>query len=295
MNAMFKSLLARLGAAPTVAIPDALWETTLASLPFVARLDTAERARLRALCEQLLGDKEMAAAAGLELTAAMQVSIAVQACLPILNLGLGWYRGWKSIVVYPNEFLVPRKLTDEDGVVHEFIEPIAGEAWDGGPLLLSWDDAQRHEGDLKLAYNVVIHEFTHKIDLLDGEADGVPPFTRSSHPELDRQQWSATLADTFERFNAELELIEHELPVGIDPDDEAANPYYAHLPLDPYAGHDPGEFFAVSSEAFFVSPQRLHAAFPDWYRQLALFFKQDPLAHPAAPGAAAAGQAPPSQ
>jgi Mlc titration factor MtfA (ptsG expression regulator) len=278
MTAMFKSLLARLGASSRVAIPDALWEATLTALPFVARLDAAERARLRELAERFLADKEMAAAGGLELTAAMQVDIAVQACLPILNLGLDWYRGWTSIVVYPGEFLVPRELTDDDGVVHQFVEPIAGEAWDGGPLLLSWDDAQRHDGDLGLAYNVVIHEFTHKIDMLDGDADGVPPFARGSHPELDRQEWIAVLADAFERFNAELELIEHELPPGLDPDDAEADRYYRHLPLDPYAGQDEGEFFAVSSETFFVDPARLHAAFPDWYRQLALFFKQDPLA-----------------
>ncbi len=290
MVAMLKSLLARLGASSTVAIPDALWGATLASLPFVARLDAAELARLRGLAERFLAEKEMAAAGELDLTAAMQVAIAVQACLPILNLGLGWYRGWTSIVVYPGEFLVPRELTDEDGVVHQFIEPIAGEAWDGGPLLLSWDDAQRREGELGLAYNVVIHEFTHKIDMLDGDADGVPPFTRSTHPELHPREWTGTLAEAFERFNAELELIEHELPPGLDPDDEAADRYYAHLPLDPYAGRDEGEFFAVSSEAFFVDPARLHAAFPDWYRQLALFFKQDPLAVTRSPAVPRAGQ-----
>ena len=88
-------------------------------------------------------DKQMSAAADLELTSAMQVNIAIQACLPVLNLGLDWYRGWKSIVVYPSEFLVPRSITDDDGVVHEYVEPIAGEAWDGGPLLLSWEDAQQ--------------------------------------------------------------------------------------------------------------------------------------------------------
>ena len=110
-----------------------VWTLTCASLPFVQRLTKDERDRLRILAAQLLADKQMSAAAGLALTAAMQVSIAVQACLPVLNLGLDWYRGWKSIVVYPSEFLVPRSVTDDDGVVHEFIEPIAGEAWDAGP------------------------------------------------------------------------------------------------------------------------------------------------------------------
>src|SRR5436853_7088171 len=130
---MLKALFSRLGAAAQVAIPTDVWCAALASLPFVARLTDDEQTRLRTLAEQFLAQKEMAGAGELELTATIQVHIAVQACLPILNLGLGWYRGWSSIVVYPNEFLVPRKLHDEAGVVHEYIEPISGEAWEGGP------------------------------------------------------------------------------------------------------------------------------------------------------------------
>lgn len=273
---MLKTLLSKLGAARAVSIPDALWEAAVAALGFAARLGADERGRLRTLAEQLLAEKEMAAAGGLELTAEMQVNIAVQACLPILNLGIDWYRGWTSIVVYPTEFLVPRAITDEAGVVHEYVEPISGEAWDGGPLLLSWEDAKSGR-DEPGAYNVVIHEFAHKIDMLNGDADGVPPFDHRLHPTLDARRWTATLADALERLHAELDLIERELPPGIEPDDEAADPYYAQLPLDAYAAHNEGEFFAVSSEAFFVDPARLRDAFPDWYALLAAFFRQDPL------------------
>lgn len=280
---MLKGLLSKLGAAREVPIPDALWQPTLAALPFTARLSETDRARLRALAGQLLADKEMAAAGGLELTAEMQVHVAVQACLPILNLGFDWYRGWTSIVIYPSEFLVPREVTDDDGVVHQYVEPITGEAWDGGPLLLSWDDARGETQRDSGPYNVVIHEFTHKLDMLNGDADGVPLFDRRLHPALDPQRWSETLHDAFERFCAELELIERELPAGVDPDDEAADPFYAHLPLDAYAAHSAGEFFAVSSEAFFVDAARLRDAFPAWYEQLALFFRQDPLASPSPP------------
>jgi Mlc titration factor MtfA (ptsG expression regulator) len=276
-RAMLKVLLARLGASSRVVIPDELWNATLVALPFANRLAGDERGRLRALAEKLLGEKEMSAAGGLELTAQMQVSIAVQACLPVLNLGLGWYRGWTSIVVYPSEFLVPREITDASGVVHEFTEPLSGEAWEGGPLILSWDDARRSDND-GYAYSVVIHEFAHKIDLLDGEADGVPPFDRRTHPHLHLGRWRAALTEAFERFGAELDLIADELPDGVDPDSEEADRWFAGLPLDPYAGHDEGEFFAVSSETFFVDPARLREAFPDWYAQLALFFKQDPAA-----------------
>jgi Mlc titration factor MtfA (ptsG expression regulator) len=273
---MLKTLLSRLGAASAVTIPDALWEQSLAALPFTSRLTDDERRRLRALAEQLLADKEMAAADGLELTAEMQVNVAVQACLPILNLGIDWYRGWTGIVIYPSEFLVPREITDESGVVHEYVEPITGEAWDGGPLLLSWEDARTGRDDPG-PYNVVIHEFTHKIDMLNGEANGVPEFDRRLHPTLDPQHWSEVLHDAFERLHAELDLIDSELPPGIDPDDAAADHYYTRLPLDPYAAHSEGEFFAVSSEAFFVDPARLRDAFPDWYSLLSLFFRQDPL------------------
>jgi Mlc titration factor MtfA (ptsG expression regulator) len=275
---MLRTLLGRFTRANTVAIPDDLWSAARAALPGAARLTPGEAAQLRDLAGRLLAEKEMSTAGDLELTADMQVSIAVQACLPILNLGLAWYRGWSSIVVYPGEFLVPRSVADEDGVVHEYVEPITGEAWDGGPLLLSWEDAQRRSTDAGSAYSVVIHEFVHKIDLLDGAADGCPPFSRELHAGLDARQWREVLDDTFERFLSELDLIESELPDGVDPDSAEADRYYAHLPFDPYAAHDEAEFFAVTSEAFFVEPDALQRAFPAWYALLAAFFLQDPVA-----------------
>jgi Mlc titration factor MtfA (ptsG expression regulator) len=274
---MLRALIDRFSG-PLVAVPDALWDSTLTSMPFLTRLTIGDKERLRALVTRFLIDKEMAGAAGLELTSAMQVNIAVQACLPVLHLGLDWYRGWRSIVVYPGEFLVPRSVTDDAGVVHEYSEPIAGEAWDGGPVLLSWEDAQRASTESGGAYSVVIHEFTHKLDLLNGEADGVPPFSPSLHAGLETRAWKAALDDALHRFVAELELVESELPQSIDPESSEADPYYAHLPLDAYAAQDEGEFFAVSSEAFFVEPGRLQRAFPAWYGQLAAFFRQDPLA-----------------
>jgi len=271
---MLKGLIGRLARSP-VTIPEPLWHSTLAARPFLARLPACDAGRLRACAEGFLADKQMAGAGGLELTAPIQVNIAAQACLPILNLGLDWYRGWNSIVVYPDEFLVPRRTTDEAGVVHEFTEPISGEAWDGGPVLLSWEDA-RQSGEAGVAYSVVIHEFAHKLDLLNGDADGVPPFS-PLHEGLNAAHWSTALNEAYDSFVAEIELVEHELPPTVDPESPEADPYYAHLPLDAYAAQDPGEFFAVSSEAFFVDPPRLQAAFPTWYALLVAFYRQDPL------------------
>ncbi len=273
---MLNELLQRLKRSSGVAIPEQLWTAATASLPFLERLNAEQRTRLRTLAEQLLADKQMAGAADLVLTAAMQVSIAVQASLPILNLGLDWYRGWKSIVVYPSEFLVPRRITDEDGVVHEFVEPISGEAWDRGPLVLSWEDAQQISTRTGMAYSVVIHEFVHKIDLLNGDADGVPPFS-SLHRQISPDRWRRVLREAFERFTAELELIESEIPENVDPESDEVDRYFAHLPFDAYAAQDESEFFAVTSEAFFVAPRGLQQSFPDWYALLAQFFLQNPL------------------
>lgn len=270
---MLKALLGALRPARSALINDDLWRATLDALPFLARLREPDRVHLRELAQRFLAEKQMSAAGDLELTAAIQVSIAAQACLPVLELGLHWYDGWTGIIVYPDEFLVPREITDEAGVVHEYVEPIAGEAWDGGPLLLSWADAQEQDG----GYNVVIHEFTHKLDMRKGDADGLPPFDRRVHAGLDPAQWRRALDDAFERLNAELDLIEAEIPADVDPDSPQADRYFARLPLDAYAATNRGEFFAVSSEAFFVAPERLRDAFPEWYALLASFFRQDGL------------------
>ncbi len=234
---------------------------------------------MRTLAEQFLRDKEMAAAGGLQLHAELQISIAAQACLPILNLGMEWYRGWSGVVIYPDEFVVRRTVADQDGVVHEFDDIVSGEAWAGGPVILSLHDGPVN-GESQ-AYNVVIHEFTHKLDLLRGDADGVPPFDRKLHAGLAPAAWRKTLVDAMARLAAEVELIESALPPDIDPDSDAAAPFYAHLPLDAYAVQDEAEFFAVSSESFFVQPARLQQAFPQWYQLLTHFFLQDPAARSA--------------
>ena len=164
----------------TAAIPDDLWNVTVMSLPFLEVLGYDERVQLKALAESFLASKEFSTAGGLELSDEICVSIAAQGCLPILKLGLSAYRDWVGIIVYPDEFVVRRQIEDDSGVVHEFDDVLAGEAWEGGPLIVSWHDVKM-AGD---GYNVVIHEFAHKLDMLNGEADGVPPLPSDlSRPE----------------------------------------------------------------------------------------------------------------
>ena len=239
------------------AVPDALWRETLAALPFLARLSADEEARLRQLTEAFLAEKEFTSAGGLELTDAMCVSIAVQGCLPILNLGLESYRNWVGIIVYPDEFIIPRSVEDEFGVVHEYDDVASGEAWDGGPLLISWRDAQMAGA----GYNVVIHEFAHKLDMLGGEADGIPPLPRG----LLRERWEAALSAAYDDFCSRVDAAEAR---GAEFDETSA--------LDPYAAESPGEFFAVMSETFFETPEVLRAEYPQLYAQFCRFYRQDP-------------------
>jgi Mlc titration factor MtfA (ptsG expression regulator) len=250
-------------------LPDALWSEALAALPFIDALEPDEKARLRALCQAFLGEKEFTTAGGLELTDAMCVSIAAQGCLPILNLGLDWYGDWVGIVVYPDEFIIPRRVEDEFGVIHEYADVASGEAWAGGPLLISWRDAQM-AGD---GYNVVIHEFAHKLDMRSGEADGVPPLPAG----LPRRDWEAVLLAAYDDFCAR-----------VDEAEARGEAYFASFcettVLDPYAAESPGEFFAVASETFFEAPEILQTAYPALYAQMSRFYRQDPAARRAGPG-----------
>ncbi|MCP5268606.1 MAG: zinc-dependent peptidase [Zoogloeaceae bacterium] len=243
-----------LGKREPPAIPEALWLAALARQPYLARLDAVELDQLRSLTKDFLAEKEFTTTGGLKLDNEMCLSIALQACLPILHLGLTWYRGWVGIVVHLDEFIVQRNFEDEDGVVHEYQEIASGEAWNGGPVLISWKDAQMTED----SYNVVIHEFVHKIDMLNGDADGIPPL----HADMSRETWETCLLAAYDDFCQRLSISEVQ---GTD------------TMIDPYAADHPGEFFAVISEMFFTAPEAIYSEYPDLFHQLSLFYRTNPL------------------
>ncbi len=248
------------------------WEHAVGTLPFLERLDAGERDRLKRKTAWFLASKSFSTAHDLVLTDDIMLSIAMQASLPILNLETSLYEGWTQVIVYPGAFLIPREEVDEAGVVHEYMAPVSGEAWDGGPVILSWDDVQ---ADVGTQANVVIHEFAHKIDLRSGSADGIPGLT--GYPDLSASVWQESLRAAFDGFRQQVLDVERQIPAAIDPDSELADPWFATLALDVYAATDEAEFFAVSSEAFFVSPARLRQSLPAWYGMLGRFYRQDPL------------------
>jgi MtfA peptidase len=146
------------------AIPEALWQLTLARFPFLSRRSAADVQGLRELATLFLADKEFAGAHGLHVDDEMAVTIAAQACLPVLRLGLHWYQDFKGIVVHADAVVAQREVVDADGVVHQYEEELSGEAMQGGPLMLSWQDVAESGSSAEWGYNVVIHEFAHVLD-----------------------------------------------------------------------------------------------------------------------------------
>lgn len=257
-------------------IPSDLWRQVLAEQPFLASLTPAEAQGLLSHVAWLLASKTMNGAQGLALNNAMRLSIAAQACLPVLNLSPSLYEGWDEIIVYPEGFSVQRELQDDDGILHEYQDEVLGEAWEGGPLILSWQDTDADAHQLTgAACNVVIHEFVHKLDQQSGVADGTPGL--SAHPELDAAAWRQVLDRSLADFSAAVDAVDLTIPHDMDPESDEAQRRYASLPLDPYAASDPAEFFAVSSEQFFVDPAPLARAFPDWYALLERYYRQNTL------------------
>jgi Mlc titration factor MtfA (ptsG expression regulator) len=263
-------------------IEPAAWVALVDRFAFLAGLDESDALRMRTLIAEFLSSRTLTGAEGLEVDDPMRLAIAAQACLPVLRLGLGAYDKFTEIVLYPTAFEVRRRFTDDDGLVHEFDDVLVGEAMDGGPVVLSWDDSNGR--GVETDSNVVIHEFVHKLDLADGVADGCPQL-----PAARRAAWRRVLDDAYDRFVEQVDDLEASIPVDVDPESTAADAWYATLPLDPYAATDTSEFFAVAAECFFVAPARLQQAFPDLHRQFVAYFQQDPLERgsfhdPRAPG-----------
>lgn len=234
-------------------IPYGFWRARLSELRACRHLTPAQRRRLRVLCGAFLAETRFVGARGFPVDDRMRLIIAVLGCLPVLELGIEWLRGVREVVVYPGTFLVDHESLDEAGVVHRERREMAGEAWERGPVILSWGDLVRDAAVHGLDEGLVLHEFVHKLDMLTGEANGVPPLP----PEIDRQHWQRNFSAAYERHCM---AVDHDLAT----------------PLDPYGAQSPAEFFSVTSEAFFLDSAMLLGEFPDVHALLQQFYRQDP-------------------
>lgn len=233
--------------------PDA-WQAVRDAVPWVAALDPPRRDRLRALAARFLRDKTITPLGGLQLDGAQRATLAALCCLPLLEFGAEGLHGWSQLLVYPDAFRVDRSHVDAAGVMHEWEDDLAGEAWEQGPLVLSWADVA---ADLESPHDgccVAVHEMVHKLDALDGVLDGTPPLPRD---------WQREWARDFQRaYDAFVDRVDRGL----------------HVRIDPYAAEAPEEFFAVCSEYHFSDPARLQRELPAVSAHLLRLFGAPPFA-----------------
>ncbi len=232
-------------------IEEAAWNKTLADHPILRGLEEGERSRLRDFATVFLREKRFEPPQGFVLDDETKLSIAVQACLPVLGLGFDWIGDWSSVIVHPDEFVERRHDLDEAGVMHEYDDPLTGEAHPFGPIVLSIADVKASGwGD---GYNVVVHEVAHKLDMREGGvANGCPPL----HADMDRSAWQAVFARAFEDLRGSRRK---------------------RRAIDSYAAENPSEFFAVMSEYFFEDPRVIVRDYREVYGLLESFYRQSTL------------------
>lgn len=221
---------------------------------WVAALDARRQQRLRALTAQFLHQKTISPVDGLQLQPHDHVLLAATCCLPLLEIGAAGWRGWSQLIVYPDAFRVQRTHLDAAGVMHAWDDTLIGEAWEQGPLIVSWADVQADLDDPQAGFNVIVHEMAHKLDALDGALDGTPPLPR------DRQRrWARDFQHAFDAFCQRVDA-------GHDTE------------IDPYAAEAPEEFFAVVSEYHFSAPQVLQRVMPEVAAHLVSVYGPSPFA-----------------
>ena len=248
MLSFFRRL--RLSPAP---IPDDPWRDARDFVPWLRALDDARDARLRELAARFLHEKTITPIGELALDDVQRVSLAALCCLPLLEFGAEGLRGWSQLIVYPDAFRVNRTHVDAAGVLHEWQDELIGEAWEMGPVILSWADIVADCEDPRAGFCVAAHEMAHKIDVLDGALDGTPPLPRP---------WQKEWARDFQ-------VAYDGLAKQVDRGRETV--------IDGYAAEAPEEFFAVVTEYHFSDPRTLRAEMPQVAAHLERFYGPSPF------------------
>lgn len=234
-------------------IPDDTWHATRAFVPWLRTLDDPRASRLRELAARFLHEKAITPIGGLVLDEAQRCSLAVLCCLPLLEFGREGLRGWSQLIVYPDAFRVDRTHVDAAGVLHEWQDELIGEAWETGPMILSWSDVVADCKDPAAGFCVATHEMAHKIDALDGLLDGTPPLPRPWQREWARD------------FQAAYDTLAGQVDAGHE------------TAIDGYAAEAPEEFFAIVTEYHFSDPATLRAVMPEVAAHLRRFYGPSPF------------------
>ena len=223
------------------------------NVPYYRMLPPEDRLELQGLIQVFLAEKHFEGCEGLKITDEIRLTIAAQACILLLRRKTDFYPSLVSILVYPHAYVAPIRRREPGGIFSEGVQALAGQTWDKGSLVLSWDDVLRGASDIRDGRNVVFHEFAHQLDNEAGLADGAPLLPRPSMYAA----WARILG---REYRALIDSIEHNRPALIDN----------------YAATNPAEFFAVATEFFFEKPVQLKERHPELYEELRIFYEQNP-------------------
>ncbi len=229
------------------------YEEILKNIPIYNKLKSADRERIK---KSILLFTETKKFQGVKLTvnSEIKVTIAFYACLLLLRIETrNCYDNLLTIIVYPHTVIV-QQVKNSGGIYSKEEMLIEGQSAND-TLVVAWDDAKKEVFHIGKD-NVLIHEFAHEIDFLDGEIDGIPPLPKAKY-----QEWANVLYSDFEK------LREKALQ----------NRYWGKYKiLGSYAATNEAEFFAVATERFFGTPKSLKKHFPKLYNELKEFYKFDP-------------------
>jgi MtfA peptidase len=218
-----------------------------------AWLADAERAKLRRATQIFIAETDFEGCRGLEMTDEIRVTVAASASILVLGLDDFYFDNVQTVLVYPDEFLVPdQQPIADDLVVHGESERL-GEAHRHGPVILAWAEALANARTPGHGQNLVFHEFAHQIDMLNGDMDGVPALDDAGL----RQRWPRVMDREYARLCRAADHGKKTL-------------------LDPYGATNPAEFFAVVTECFFDLPWELERRHAELYGVMRDYYRQDP-------------------
>jgi Mlc titration factor MtfA (ptsG expression regulator) len=235
----------------------AAWEEIVRrNVAHYCMLEAAEQNHLKALIQVFIAEKYWEGCGGLELTDEIRVTISAQACLLLLGLPHEFYRNVSSILIYPSTVVPPQRKLGHFETARapvEAAQPIIGQAFQQGPLILIWDAVLNSGRHPEQGHNVVYHEFAHKLDMLDGAADGTPAL----RDREEYRDWVTVCSREYLRLKGEVKSGKKSF-------------------LNAYGATNEAEFFSVATEEFFDRPLRLKEHSPDLYRVLKEYYRQDP-------------------
>lgn len=222
-------------------------------LPIYRRLPEALKQQLHGHIQVFLAEKQFVGCGGLTITIEIQVTIAAQACILLLNRPTHYYPDLDYILVYPSAFIVKREVSNAAGIHTLERQVLTGESWDTGKVIIAWDEVQYDIDNVNDGSNIIFHEFAHQLDHESGSTNGAPLLENPSSYVT----WARVLGREYRKLGEHLARGESTV-------------------MDYYGAKNPAEFFAVATETFFEKSQQMKSQHPELYEQLRNYYKVDP-------------------